>query len=199
MFALVKQQNLRTMKKAVIFTLGILALVLTPKAYGQTTNNVDSDEVTLNVRLYPIQTIVVNSSQKIVNLDYQTTDDYANGVALDQADHLNIYSTGGFQISAKSSTTTLESAHQDVPENIDASDIIITPSLGTSGLSGTNFQTISLTNQDQPIISNPTGGVNKTFNIKYEAAGADAYVTKYFNVENPTTYTTTVVYTLEAQ
>ncbi len=182
------------MKKLAIFTLATLAIALTSKTYAQA-----SDEVTLNVRLHPIQTIIVNGSQKTVNLDYITTDDYASGVELEQEDHLSIYSTGGFQVSVKSNSSTLESAHQDVTENINASDIQITPSQGTSPLAGSTLQAISLSDQDQPLISNTIGGVGRTFNIKYEGAGGDAYVNKYFNVENPTTYTTTVVYTIEAQ
>lgn len=158
-----------------------------------------SANATLNVRLHPIQTIVVNPAQNIVNLDYVTETDYASGVSSEQKDHLTVYSTGAFVVKANSSSSTLESNHQDVTENIDASDIVIRPEQGSNQLSGATFTTINLSDQAQSIISNSTGGVDRTFNINYAGAGANSYVNKFFNVENPTVYTTTVIYTIEAQ
>lgn len=182
------------MRKFLALAAFTFATVFTFNANAQS----DYDQVTLNVRLYPIQTIVVNAGQKTVNLDYITVENYSDGVSLEQQDHLSVYSTGGFAVNVKSSSSTLESIHNDVTENINASDIKVTPALGTSALSGSTLNAINLTDQNQVLISNSIGGVDKTFNITYEAAGADAYVNKYFDVENPTTYSTYVVYTIEA-
>ena len=40
----------------------------------------ESDNVVLNIKLHKIQSLVVNASQKAVNLEYNTVGDYANGV-----------------------------------------------------------------------------------------------------------------------
>lgn len=179
------------MKKLTFIPLMFL-LIGSISVFGQTTA---SDEVTLNVRLHPIQTIVINSGQKTVNLDYITTNDYANGVSSDQKNHITIYSTGAFVVKANASSGTLEGTYDE----IDASDIRITPTHGSGELANTTFSNINLSNEAQSIISSTTGGVNKTFDIEYAGAGSNSYVNKYFNGENPTVYTTTVLYTIEAQ
>ncbi|QPH40435.1 hypothetical protein [Pedobacter endophyticus] len=159
------------------------------------TASAQTDNATLNIRLYPIQTITVNPTQKTVNLDYKTTADYADGVSLAQADHLTVYSTGAFIVKVKSAAATLTGAKS----NIDANDVSISPLAGTSNqLANATYTARNLSNTDQTIISSNTGSVNKNFNITYKAAGSQKYVDKYFKTENPTVYTTTVTYTIEA-
>ncbi len=176
--------------KSFIPTLSVILLSLIgSKAFSQ------SDNATLNIRLYPIQTITVNTSQKIVNLDYKTTANYTDGVSLAQADHLTVYSTGAFIVKVKSSSASLTGAKS----NIDASDVSISPLAGTSNqLVNAVYTPQNLSNTDKTIIASSTGSVNKNFNITYKGAGAQKYVDKYFNTENPTVYTTTVTYTIEA-
>lgn len=84
------------MKNLIIVSFFALGL---PTAYAQ--------NVTLNVKLKPIQTLVVNSRQRTVDLEYNSKEDYKNGVSKTNADHLNIYSTGGFQVNVKSATATM--------------------------------------------------------------------------------------------
>jgi len=154
-----------------------------------------TDNATLNIRLYPIQTITVNPTQTTVNLDYKTTTNYTDGVSLAEADHLTVYSTGAFVVKVKSAAATLTGTKS----TIDASDVSISPLAGTSNqLANANYTARNLSNTDQTIISSTTGSVNKNFNITYKAAGAQKYVDKYFKTENPTVYTTTVTYTIEA-
>lgn len=174
--------------------LSLLFVLVSAIAFAQTA----TDDATVNVRLYPIQTILVNGSQKIVNLDYKSTDDYKNGVKLDESDHLTVYSTGAFAVKVKSSGAQLASAHSGITEKIDASDIKLTPSLGSQQLTGSTLTSVTLSQTPTTIIASNIGGVNKTFNVQYAAAGANSYINKYFNVESPTTYTTSVVYTIEA-
>lgn len=61
-----------------------------------------SDDVTLNIKLRPIQTITINPAQKAVNLIYDTKDKYDKGVSREYADHIEVFSTGGFTVSVKS-------------------------------------------------------------------------------------------------
>ena len=176
--------------KKTFFLLSMLAGVLTAQAQV-------SDNATVNVRLYPIQTIVVNPDSKVVNLDYQTTTDYQDGVDVDKKDHLKIYSTGGFEVSV---STAGDLKSSDATKNISAADIKITASAGTvnplTSTTSNTYKSINLSNTNQLLVDNATGGVNKTVSVNYAAAGKDAYVDKFINGENPTVYTTTVTYTI---
>jgi hypothetical protein len=155
-----------------------------------------SDDVTLNIRLFPIQIIKVNPFQEVIYLDYETTEDYANGVQLEQPDHLNMYSTGGFVVKV-SSETDLTSENGEV---IAVSDIMITPLKGIlNPLIGAVFNSANLSNEAMIIIANNTGGINKTFGIQYQAKGNNEYVEKYINSENPIVFSTNIVYSIEAR
>ena len=183
------------MKKIILTTAIIFgAIAATFAQVPATETQQRGDFTTLNINLYPIQTLEVNSDQKSVDLDYKTKTDYANGVNSDQKDHLMVYSTGGFNVKVRSISDKLTGAKND----IDAIDVKITPSRGTSPLSGGALKSSRLTTTPAVIISNSAGGVNKNYNINYEAKGNDKYVNKYYKSESPTTYSTTVIYSIEA-
>lgn len=177
-----------------------LALVLTAFA-ANAQEPTSTDQVALNVKLYPIQTIVVNAAN--VDLEYKTKDDYANGVTVSQGDHLTVYSTGGFTVNVKSEHATLTSSLPTAAaESINSSDILITSAAGTTNsLAGAAYETeVPLTTTGAQLIKSTTGGVNKNFNVTYKAKGdLDTYVNKYFkDGNNPTVYTTNVIYEIVA-
>ncbi|MEO8254224.1 MAG: hypothetical protein ABI554_07520 [Flavobacterium sp.] len=178
------------MKKIIIASFLVLGLV---KMNAQTA----TDNVTLNVKLHPIQTLVVNPAQKTVNLDYNTVGDYKDGVTSTQADHLTIYSTGGFQVKVKSAGDLAETSAGT--EKIATNSIQITAKAGTNGLTAATYSSTSLESTEKSLITSTTGGVDKKINIEYKGAGADAYVNKYIAGQNPTIYTTTVTYTIVSQ
>ncbi|TXF77328.1 hypothetical protein [Chryseobacterium sp.] len=180
------------MKKTALllaFVLGLVSMSLNAQT--------STDNVTLNVRLYPIQTIVINPLQKPVNLDYTTAANYTDGVSVSNPDHLKIYSTGGFTVTVASSTTTLTNSINSIP----ASDITITPTAGTTNtLSGATLTAKTLGTTASTIIDSSTGGFNKNFDIKYGALGAGAYMDKYSAAQGAhADYTTTVTYTIAAK
>lgn len=155
-----------------------------------------TDNVTLNVKLKPIQTLVVNPAQKEVNLLYTTAADYSGGVSSTQADHLTVYSTGGFEVKVKSGDANIVSGSK----NIAANTITITASNGSNNsITGATYTPVSLSNNDQVIATSATGGVNKNINVTYAGAGADTYVNNYIAGQTPTTYTTTLTYTILAK
>ncbi len=155
-----------------------------------------SDNVTLSIRLFPIQIIEVNPLQEVIYLDYETTEDYAKGVGLEQPDHLNMYSTGGFIVKVSSSEVNMTAQNGDV---IPVSDIIITPMEGTlNPLVGAAFSSAILSNEAATIITNNTGGINKTFGIHYKAKGNNEYLDKYVDTGNPMVFSTNIVYSIEA-
>lgn len=156
-----------------------------------------SDNVTLNIKLHKIQSLVVNTGQKTVNLEYKEIGDYAGGVTSDQKDHLEVFSTGGFKISAKTSEATLNGTNGN-DKTIDVGNVQLLASLGTSNsLNDASMPVKDLSNTDQDIVSSSKGGRDLKFNVQYKTNhDADAYINHYRNSENPTVYTTTVTYTI---
>lgn len=152
--------------------------------------------VTLNVRLKPIQTLVVNTAQKIVNLDYVTKDDYANGVSSVNADHLNVYSTGGFQVKVKSANAALLNG----AKTIQANTIQVKASAGSEPVTGAQYaQNVQLSANETTLVTSTVGGVDKKISIEYKGAGANAYLDNYIAGQTPTIYTTELTYTIISQ
>lgn len=180
------------MKKFIFTTATLLSAV--GIVFAQTA----TDQVTLNVKLNPIQTIEVNSVQKTVDLEYTSIADYAGGVSSTQQDHLKVYSTGAFAVTVKSDADDIVRANGS--ETLSASTLKVKAENGsTNALIGATLGEVSLSTTATNIISSGVGGVGKNFNITYSGMGSDAYVNKYFNDENPTVYTTVLTYAIIAQ
>lgn len=164
--------------------------------------NAQTDNATLNVRLNPIQTLVVNAQQKTVNIDYTTKDHYKDGVSSKQANHLNIFSTGGFEVKVKSGGSELTNQGTAGGNgNIAASTIKIIATQGTQdALTDADYkQNVELSATDGIIVSSTKGARDKNIDIEYKAAGNDAYLDKYVASSTATTFTTTVTYTIYAK
>lgn len=155
-----------------------------------------TDNVTLNVRLHPIQSLLINPSQKVVDLDYMDKNDYLNGVSSEQQDHITIFSTGGFQITVKNDNSIIN-AHG---KNIDASTLKIKAENGSQPIAGNpEFQERELSPTEKFIVRSNVGAVDKTFNVKYTGAADNTYIDNYVAGQTPTVYTTQVTYTIVAQ
>jgi len=182
------------MKTTILTSLGMF-LALATQAQAQS-------NVKLSVKLNPIQTLVVNpaADHKTVDLNYVTKEDYAGGVTQSRENHLTVYSTGGFQVKVNSSSAALENTNTVGPNgNILANTIQIIPSAGSSAITGAQYTSQSLATDQKTIVSSTTGGVDRTFNISYKGAGAEAYLNHYVAGQNPTVYSTQVTYTIVAQ
>lgn len=156
----------------------------------------NAQNVILNIKLNPIQTLIVNSTQREVDLVYSTESHYSDGVSSLNADHLNIYSTGGFQVKVRSSLASL----QNGSKTINASSIQIKASAGSNPVNNAVYnQNISLSTGESTIVSSTSGGVNKKINIEYKGAGSDEYVNNYIFGQTATVYTTEVIYTIVSQ
>ncbi|MFS4474372.1 hypothetical protein [Chryseobacterium sp. T20] len=159
-------------------------------------STLQAQSVTLNVRLKPIQTLVVNNAQKVVNLDYITKDDYADGVSSVNADHLSIYSTGGFQVKVRGGNDVLEYGGK----NIQANTIQIKASAGSDAVNGAQYaQNVQLSTNEATLVTSSTGGVDKKINIEYKGAGDNKYLNNYIAGQDPTVYTTELTYTIISQ
>src|SRR5690606_16905173 len=86
------------MKRILLTTVIILSAITASLA--QTSAN-----VTVNLKLNAVQSIVANAAS--IDLEYKTINDYNVGVQSDQANHLTVYSTGGFIVKVSSSVAQL--------------------------------------------------------------------------------------------
>lgn len=169
--------------KQILFTAIALVAFATFKA----------QQVKLNVILKPIQTLVVNDEQKVVNLEYTTANDYLNGVSKTNQNHLTIYSTGGFQVKVKAQNANMQLAGKTMAVNT----VKITSSAGSLALNNATYhQDLPLESTDVTIVSSPNGAVNRNVNVKYQGAGANEYIDNYVPNQNPSTYTADLVYSI---
>ena len=66
-------------------------------------------------------------------------------------------------------------------------------------LNSSTMNNVVLSNESKNLISSTVGGTELKFNVAYNGKGNNDYVNKYYNVETPNVYKTTVTYTIEAQ
>ncbi|QBO58132.1 hypothetical protein NBC122_01305 [Chryseobacterium salivictor] len=152
----------------------------------------------LNIVLHPVQTLTINTADQTVNLEYRTREDYSKGVSLNKENHLQIYSTGGYVIRVKTADPRLQSAANSAA-GIDAGDITVTASKGTTtGYESFISAPVQLSASFGELISSPAGA-SKAFNINYTAKGDNKYLNLFTKNQNPTVYTTQVVYSIEPQ
>lgn len=152
-----------------------------------------AQNVSLNVILKPIQTLTIKDDQKVVNLEYANTGDYQNGVSKTNADHLTIYSTGGFQVKvmATDANMTLNG------KNMAVSTIKLSSSAGSQPLTNATYkEDLPLAGTETTLVSSSSGAVNKSVNVKYIGSGGNAYIDNYVPNQNPSIYKATLVYTI---
>lgn len=184
------------MKKAIfIAVVSVFAVILNTSAQQNT------ESVTLNIKLHPIHTLVINPAQdhKTVDLEYKSKEEYATGVSALRANHLTVYSTGGYEIKVKSSGSELINGQAGARGNIDASTVNITASNGSKAQEGASYSTQALSATESTIVSTATGGIDNNYNIEYRGKNGNAYLNHYVAGQNPTVYTTTVTYTIIAR
>jgi len=161
-----------------------------------------TDNVVLNVKLNPIQTLIVKTDQKTVDLNYIDRTDYLNGVSETQNNHLNVFSTGGFEVKVKSDGSELVNKATAGPNgNIDVATVKITALAGTQDplVTATYNPSVALSATENTIVSSTKGAVDRNIGVTYEAAGANAYIDKYVANQTPTVFTTNVTYTIYAK
>lgn len=186
------------MKKSKIILLSmVISIISSVCVYAQSVSEGSSDKVSLNIVLYPIQTIVVNSNQNVVDLEYLSETDYQKGVSTNQTDHLTIYSTGGFNVNVESADDKMIGKDK----NIAVSDIKISASKGSNNnLPSVEYAAnVLLSAAAASLVRSKTGGVDQTFDVMYEAAGDDKYINHYDVDDSPTVFTTTVTYSILAE
>jgi hypothetical protein len=174
-------------KSFLITVLIILSGILNVNSvFAQTTY----DNVTLNIKLNPIQTITVNASE--VNLSYTDKAHYEKGVTSGKlGSHLSIFSTGAFNVSvsAKDDVFQTDNVDSDIPVNI----VKIT---ATGGIEETGKSGVELNTNPALLIASTTGGSDLKYDVEYKTTHSEyAYINHYKDGSN-NTFTTTVTYTI---
>lgn len=163
-----------------------------------------AQNATLNVVLHPVQSIIVSAGSATVNLVYDDAAKYTAGVTLAMNDHLQVYSTGGFQVSVAVPSATfgngLTAPAVGSTDTIAASGIKVLAGAGTTNSVGATFNpAVALSTTAQPLFTSTNGGAANKYKVTYTGAGADAYVGKKYTAgAAATTYTTQVVYSIAA-
>jgi hypothetical protein len=175
-----------------------LVCVNSVKAEGGPTN---TDNVTVNIKFSPIQSIVVTSAQKNVDILYASTDHYNNGVSVTKDDHLTVFSTGGFQVSVGTTTANFTRAGAgggDIP----VADVTVKAANGSTTNPEPTFADVALSTTPAALITTTKGGRDLKYSVTYDntEGGSDKYIDKYISSDGTeSVYTATVTYTIAAQ
>jgi len=179
---------MRTKNILSIAALIICGLVCVNSVKAQTS------DVTVNIKFQPIQSIVVNSAQKTVDLVYKDENDYANGVSAEMLNHLEVFSTGGFIVTANTDGDFTRTADSSIP----AANVKVKATNGTGTNNGT-FTEVALSTAPTTLITATEGGRALKYNVTYDntAGASDAYINKYKKAdETVSVYTAKVTYTI---
>lgn len=157
-----------------------------------------SDNVTVNIRFLPIQTITVQPSQKVTDLLYATPEDYENGVSVTQDDHLTIFSSGGFQVSVTADDADF--TRSGGSETIPLSEVIIRAADGSYSGPRARYTETALSTTPVPIIEAEDGGRDLKYNITYDnriAGSSQKYIDKYVKSDGvETVFSANITYTI---
>lgn len=157
-----------------------------------------TDNVTLNIKIKPLQSIMVNPTSKTVDLVYSTADDFLKGVNVTQTNHLTVFSTGAFEIKVKPNAANLTSGASTIP--VSDVTILATQSAGqsaTNGLTGFTGTEIFLDSTKEVKIGGSTTSGGGPVDVKYGAGKDNKYLNRV-NGKAETTYTVGLVYTIIA-
>lgn len=193
----IKNHNkLNSMKAKNLLFSGALILLGLTNVKNVIAENTDNVYVSLKFR--PVQSIVINADS--VNLIYATASDYNTGKDVEQADHITLFSTGGFTVHVKASADFTRTAGGTIP----VGDVLIVASAGSKASNGTTTfaPATGLSETGHSLITSDKGGRDIKYNVKYDnktAGGSDNYIDKFIAVDvNESVYTTTVTYTIAA-
>lgn len=162
----------------------------------------NTDQVTVNLKFQPVQSIVVKSDTKVVNLVYANKTDYSNGKSATVNDHLEIFSTGGFVVTVKADNDFTSTSTGAVAIPAEHVKVKATKGSGNNNDYGEGgLAEVTLSTSPQNFIASETGGTGLKFNVIYDNYGGagNAYIDKYIHNDAETVYTATVTYTIATQ
>lgn len=182
------------MKKLILFAAILFACGTVAKADGTGKNNVK-----IKLQLHPIMTIEVggdtggsdDGEEGLVNgevlLNYNTDDDYTDGVSRKINNHIKVVSTQGYKVKVKADNANFGGGDNDLGvDNITVQAF--------SGETGSTAVTLSATDQVLASSDNATNAVT-TFDVLYSGIGNNK-LADYVKNETQTNYEVNVLYTI---
>lgn len=187
---------MKTKKILLTGALLIVALFSVNSVMAQETST--SDQVVLNLKFKPIQTIEVNGSQNVVDFVYDKIETYQNG-AEDQlkVKHLKINSSGPFVVNVVSTDFDEGLSGKTIPLSDVAIQVVNTTTERYTGDGITAPLPLSATNAT--LFTSTGGGMNLEFDVTYSNPGGKKgkYLEGYLKGEE-VTYTAQVTYEIIA-
>ncbi len=179
----------------------LIFLIFTVVSIWNCSAQSNSDNVSINIRFLPVQTITVNPSQKSVELVYATAEDYERGVSAEYNNHLAVFSNGGFQVNV--AANNVDFIEQSGDRVLPVSDLIVKASNSSENSSVYDFSDVMLSTAQTTLISSNDGGRDLRYNITYDnsAAGSDGtYKSKYSTTGNSESiFSVEVTYTITSK
>lgn len=157
------------------------------------------DVVTVNLKFKPVQSIVVNSNSKTVDLEYATKENYRDGVYKTIADHLTVFSTGGFEVSVNAENENFVRTGAG-GGTISVSHVILSAEEGSTSNPEFTSNNVTLSTTPTALITSTAGGNELKYSVTYDnrTEGSDyKYINKYIHSDTPeSVYTAQVTYTI---
>lgn len=185
------------MNDLIVILLFLLCITFFPESVRAQSN---SAGVSVNIIFHPVQTIAVNPSQKDIDLQYLTKEDYESGVTTTFDDHLNVTSSGGFQVNvvANEENFTFSGSEDFIP----VSDVVVSALNGTNNTLSQSFENVALSSKPESLIRSEMGGSNLKYNVTYDnTAGSSG---KYIDINTGTNnfeeiYTAEITYIITSK
>lgn len=157
-----------------------------------------TNQVTVNIIFQPVQSIVVNSAQETVDLVYATKDNYNEGVSGTFADHLIVFSTGGFEVSVNAEDANFVRTGEGGGK-IPVSHVILSAWEGSTTNPEFTPHNVPLSTTPTALITSTAGGNELKYSVKYDNTTEGSgykYIDKYIHSDTESVYTAQVTYTI---
>lgn len=151
-------------------------------------------DVKVNIHFNPVQVITINPSQNTINIEYNTIEQYHDGVENHQKGHLTLFSTSAYEVSVRTRTPQFTSGLDE----LSVSNLSITATLPQGNINGISFSSIQVDESGKKIISSTRPSLETTFDITYKGAGNPEFMDRVVNGA-PTVYSAEVIYTISSK
>ncbi|NGM74212.1 hypothetical protein [Sphingobacterium sp. SGL-16] len=145
--------------RGLILLLGIIILGIN--------NLLAQPSVRINIVLNHVQNLTINPDQQVVNLNYNTLDDYRTGVEVTKNAHLSVFSTTPYEVKVKLANNQFVKLGSEDEDRVSMPDIQVSP-VSTTQNSEVEFSTSVLTTEGRKIISSSVPTTSAVYNIQYK-------------------------------
>lgn len=153
--------------------------------------------VRINIVLNHVQNLTINPDQHVVNLNYNTLEDYRNGVEVTKNAHLSVFSTTPYEVKVKLAQEEFLKLGSEGEERIIMPDIQIVP-LSEQENREVQFTSSTLTPEGRKIISSMVPTISSVFNIQYKGPKGESLI-RYAERNKTVVYQNDILYSIETK